>query len=458
MSKPSLFTVGSLFTTMATAAYLTIGILSDDRRMFLPGATTHGHYQIELSCDACHTSFSGVAHEACIRCHGEELERAQDTHPESKFTDPRNAELTERIDATRCVTCHEEHVPERTTSMAVSVALDFCFHCHATIGEERPSHVAYDFHGCRSTGCHNFHDNTALYEEFLEKHLDEPDLLADPVVPALGAGRSAAELGSPAVPAALRATDADAPGDTVAAGDLLAAWEGSAHARAGVNCSGCHAGAETELEEARWTNRPDHDVCGACHEAELKGYLAGRHGMRLALELEAMRPSLARLPMHESAHHLELGCTSCHGAHSFDTRRAAIEACLGCHRDAHSLAYRDSPHHELWKEELAGAGRSGSGVSCATCHLPRIERKEGGTLHISVEHNQNDNLRPSEKMLRTVCTRCHGVGFSIDALADQELVRNNFRGRPGVHVESLDLVRRRAERAGATEQQEAKSP
>ena len=56
------------------------------------------------------------------------------------------------------------------------------------------------------------------------------------------------------------------------------------------------------------------------------------------------------------------------------------------------------------------------------------------------------NLRPNEKMLRTVCMDCHGLGFSIDALADEKLINNNFNGMPSVHVESIDLVKRRLEK------------
>jgi hypothetical protein len=37
-------------------------------------------------------------------------------------------------------------------------------------------------------------------------------------------------------------------------------------------------------------------------------------------------------------------------------------------------------------------------------------------------------------MLRDVCLRCHGLAFSLDALADRALIDNNFSGAPGVHV------------------------
>ncbi|MGH8566471.1 MAG: hypothetical protein ACREXU_00265 [Gammaproteobacteria bacterium] len=54
-------------------------------------------------------------------------------------------------------------------------------------------------------------------------------------------------------------------------------------------------------------------------------------------------------------------------AHRFDTRHAAVEACLGCHDDTHSRAYRASPHGRLWEAERAGRDAPGSGVSCAAC-------------------------------------------------------------------------------------------
>jgi predicted CXXCH cytochrome family protein len=122
--------------------------------------------------------------------------------------------------------------------------------------------------------------------------------------------------------------------------------------------------------------------------------------------------------MHAAAAGRELGCTSCHDAHASDTRRAATDACVGCHADDHSRAFPGTPH-------------AAAGVTCATCHMP------GG------EHNQNDNLRPSSKMVRTVCLDCHTMDLTLDALADAALVRRNFDGPPAVHVRSLEMVEAR---------------
>ena len=51
-------------------------------------------------------------------------------------------------------------------------------------------------------------------------------------------------------------------------------------------------------------------------------------------------------------------------------------------------------------------------------------------------HNQNDNLRPNEKMIRSVCLDCHGLQFSLDALTDTRLIEANFTGKPKIRVES----------------------
>jgi len=217
-------------------------------------------------------------------------------------------------------------------------------------------------------------------------------------------------------------------------------WAASAHARGGVNCRDCHAPVGADGKEARWQDKPDPSNCATCPPREQKGFESGRHGMRIAQKLSPMRPEWARQPMKPDAHGRELGCTSCHGAHDFNTRRAAAEACLECHDDRHSKAYPGSPHAQLWQAELAGRAPAGSGVSCATCHLPRETYRDGDLKGIRVQHNQNANLRPNEKMVRGVCMNCHGLGFTLDALADAGLVARNFAGQPARHVESLDLA------------------
>ena len=412
---------------MAIGGYLAAGLLYEGaaksatlapaRALLLPGRTTHGHHQIELACESCHARpFGGreALQEACVKCHGAELKAANDTHPLTKFTDPRNADRLEKLDATLCVTCHVEHRPAIAGRMGVTLAGDFCFHCHADVAKDRPSHEGMAFDTCNSAGCHKYHDNRALYEDFLAKHLDDRWITTTPLLPA----RSRALPEAPR----LTADQRDGKGSEAAVRD----WLATAHAGAGVNCSGCHGKGEA------WTDRPGEDACKECHAPEVKGFLAGKHGMRLAAGLAPMSPAQARLPMRKEARHKALGCASCHGAHRFDTQDAAVKACLGCHDDAHSRAFEASPHAR-------------EGVSCASCHLPRVEHRDAdlGIRRTLVQHNQSETLQPSEKMIRPVCLGCHGLGFSIDALADPDLVRRNFAGRPAAGIKSIEMVRQR---------------
>jgi hypothetical protein len=416
------------------AAVLTTETTTGMKGMLLPGRTTAGHYQIELACSSCHTPFGGVSNGACMTCHGEELTAADDSHPQSKFTDPRNANLVARLDARRCVTCHREHEPEMTRPMGVTLPDDYCQTCHADVGRDRASHAGMTFDTCASAGCHNYHDNTALYEDFLVAHAGEPALRPQGRVPQRTVRESRAGTGA----AARLASDAPA---GVADASRIGAWETTSHAGAGVNCTGCHTARAGALT-GRWLDTPGETECASCHDTEVTGFFGGRHGMRVERELTRMRPELARLPMKAAAHGRELSCVSCHIDHDFDTRRAAVDACLGCHDDGHSRAYRGSSHQSLWNREPE-SGLPGTGVSCATCHLPRLTQRANGIETVVVQHNQNANLRPNEKMVRTVCLACHGLGFSLDALADPGLVARNFTGTPLRHVAGIDMAMKR---------------
>ena len=107
--------------TLTMIAYGTYRLNGPDSTVFLPGRTSHGHHQIELACTECHTPWMSVREDSCIRCHGEELKAANDSHPKNKFTDPRNADRLQLIRADDCVTCHREHVPEQTRAMGVTM-------------------------------------------------------------------------------------------------------------------------------------------------------------------------------------------------------------------------------------------------------------------------------------------------------------------------------------------------
>lgn len=506
-----LWSVWAGLTLAAGGAVASVMYLGGSRAPLLIGDTTGAHHQIELACGACHTSglFADAAtvaksmNKACLGCHQDELKVSNDSHPVKKFRDPRNADRREVLDALYCTTCHAEHVAEVTAPVAVTLPTDFCSACHKSIGSERESHRGLGFATCASAGCHNFHDNTALYEDFLARHAGMPWLTTEPVSPFAAASRAEpavlaalrsetplatlsaylaegpqpagkpAEAAASALAAVLRAADAVAP-TVYRTAEAVAAWDGSAHALAGVNCAGCHAPGQTGSRDpaalaAAWVPAPGLAVCADCHRPQAASFREGLHGMRqhpglpaprqpaadgagplLAAwasmfsdqPLQPMQVGEARIAMKAEAAAREIGsCSTCHLPHSVDLKAAAVEACASCHDDRHSRAYFDSPHYRLWQAEQAGLAAPGSGVSCADCHMPKLAARGGGFASM---HNQNAYLRPNEKMIRPVCLSCHGLDFAIDALADPRLVEGNFNGRPSRHVESVDWAARRA--------------
>lgn len=448
-----------LLLTILLAGYYTYTIFyGEDKTQLLIGETTYGHHQIEMACSTCHTdAFGGpdVLQNACTQCHAEELDMANDSHPKAKFTDPRNADLLKVIDARYCVSCHTEHHKDKTGEMGLTLPDDYCFHCHQDITEERESHKDLAFNSCATAGCHNYHDNRALYEGFLVRHADEPIFKAIAELPKRTGEQRYIEKQAKKNKEvqALTMADVDLSNFSGELPENVAhEWMMSAHAKNGIECKDCHINTQ---ESGDWIAKPDHQQCQSCHQPQVKGFLEGKHGMRLAntvsQPLKAIKPEeSAFLKDSSSAFKQESfgvvhSCTACHSSHEFNTKTAAVESCLGCHNDEHSLAFLESPHFDLWQKEQLGEIPENTGVSCATCHMPREKMNKAGT-HVVVNHNQNATLRPNEKMIRPVCMNCHGLGFSIDALADENLIKNNFNGKPSAHIESIDMAIEREKR------------
>ncbi len=422
---------------VAPVTYFGVRHQRGDDGALVPGPTSAGHHQIEGRCDSCHAPFGGVSDDACRCCHGEPLRARGDSHDAAKFDDPAKAADLAVVDARSCLACHREHRPEARLRGSVTVAQTFCFGCHATVGTDRASHAGFDPGGCAAAGCHNYHDNRALTRDYLERHRGEPALLGDPRLPA------ALVATAPPPPE----TEGARPTADQGRGEIALArvdWARSAHARASVGCGRCHPSAREDAaqDSAGVSWRVADAICADCHQPERDGFFAGKHGMRVAVGLTAMAPALARAPkkMNADAAERTLGCTTCHGAHRFDRERAAVVACEGCHVDPHTRAFRDSPHFAAWQREQSGQAAAGTGVSCATCHLPRAVARDGDPVRVI--HNQNRNLRPSDRMAREVCAHCHGLGFALASLADAALVAKNFAGSPAAVVTGMNLVER----------------
>ncbi len=466
----------SLTGIVVVITWMTIG---GDRQLLLVGKTTDAHHQIEMACETCHAaptfSSANTALKAmnitCRNCHDEELDKADDSHPGKKFRSPRMAAYWENLDGRFCTSCHIEHRPEITRENAVTVAMNFCLACHSegdqNVRSIRTTHAAQTFDTCASAGCHNYHDNRALYSNFLVKNADEDWLASDPVHELSAKFRFREQ---PAINP-LTFDDAIAPQMPLTDLQALNEWAISGHAQSGINCTHCHAPdfADSAIQseiQANWIEMPKTEVCNECHKIETKTFRQGRHGMRQHPKIanprdvdkhlkklglasavpQSLKSWLAdpavplqmtvaesRVPVHDGAAGLALNCGTCHSSHNVDIEYAAVDACLSCHKDEHSQAYRNSIHYSLWQAETTGEAPSGSGVSCATCHMEKFKRRG----EIVTNHNQNDTLRPNEKMIRPVCLDCHGLQFSLDSLADKALIDRNFQGKPSVRVESI---------------------
>ena len=127
-------------------------------------------------------------------------------------------------------------------SEVVTLPGDFCIACHSEGDQDvrvnRPTHAELEFDTCATAGCHNFHDNRALYEDFLVKHAGEDWIKGTPIHTAAalagermrpGADEIESYLASLVAPEDALGTEADAH------------WAASAHAAADVGCGGCHA-------------------------------------------------------------------------------------------------------------------------------------------------------------------------------------------------------------------------
>ncbi|MEM0911155.1 MAG: cytochrome c3 family protein [Pseudomonadota bacterium] len=427
-----------IFLVLGLSGYLGAQLfIQEEKADFLIGQTSHGHFQIEMACESCHgNGFGGpeVIQEACLSCHAEELKISQDSHPKTKFTDPRNVDRLEKIDARMCVSCHVEHNPDIMHPMGVSLPTDFCFHCHQDIAEDRVSHEGMGFETCASSGCHNYHDNRALYEDFLLQHAG--NAWVDESGKQLAVELSAYLKDTVSLPTEMPPLSFP---QTQKNQDTLGLWADSAHAQNNIGCDTCHD------DRDNWNDSPNMQVCETCHSTQTTQFQQGKHGMRLAQGLTAMTPAMSmdahsRLKFKASHADTELSCNSCHNPHSVDRVYAAVDACLSCHQDEHSTHYLDSPHGLKWEQVRAGEADFLEGVSCASCHMPRMEVEVMGQKVISVQHNQNTTLRPNEKMIRPVCLNCHSLEFSIDALADPALIKTNFSGQPANTIPSVQMA------------------
>ena len=233
--------------------------------------------------------------------------------------------------------------------------------------------------------------------------------------------------------------------------EITQQWETSAHALNDVNCASCHQNEETKAFVAS----PNQESCQSCHENPVDTFLLGKHGIRTLEGDSPLTPAMARIPMKHDAFDKQLSCNACHNVHTVNTMQAAVDSCLTCHNDTHSLNYENSKHaQKVLSSSLPRPGAQQ--VTCATCHLPRTgKEKSDGTSVVSVNHNNTYTLKPRNRMVGEVCMNCHGVEYSYNSIFDDELVEANFDRPPTLEHQSFELMRaaeqRRVGNASASE-------
>ena len=210
-------------------------------------------------------------------------------------------------------------------------------------------------------------------------------------------------------------------------------WQTSAHALADVNCSSCHQQEETKAFIAL----PTEESCKSCHETSVDTFLLGKHGIRTLEGLSPLTPAMAHLPMQEDALDKQMNCNTCHNVHTVNTYEAAVDSCLTCHSDNHSLNYKNSSHAKIFGEVGTLPRPDLDSVTCATCHLPR----EVSGDDVLVNHNNTYTLMPRDRMVKEVCMNCHGIEHAYNSIFDDELVEANFARPPNRELLTFKLVR-----------------
>ncbi len=340
--------------------------------------------------------------------------------PKSKFTDPRNADRVEILDARYCVTCHQEHRPGITQRdgrhAADRLLLPLPSRHRRGPAEPQGSGVRH----LRLGGLPQLpRQPRALCRTSSIKHAGEPDQLDDATRRAgrlaQGKGRRASRWPSrspaaatptrrPRTPAMPRSSPTGRPTSTPTPASTARAATRPRTSRA-LDRSARNRDLQ-ELPRQPGAHLHRRQARHAAARRHAGRATTGRFGLFTDAQLPPMTPAQARAADEgRRRSDTALGCNTCHAAHATTASRAKVEACTGCHDDTHTKAYFASPHYELLKRETAGELPRGSGVSCATCHLPvdrdaRRRRREGDLRHPQPERQPAAERKDGAQRLR----------------------------------------------------------
>lgn len=404
-----------IFVPIAYLAYMSyIMIYGENKDPYVNGRSTYGHYQIETKCEVCHSQpFGGVKslNDSCVRCHSGELEASEDTHPIKLFNDPRNELILSKLNARSCIECHKEHWDEEKKDGGVSQSKEFCVTCHNNIRDERESHKHVDDRSCANGGCHNYHDNRALYHEYVVGNSIGENVKSNPIINRKSNYKK--RSGDIAI--------------NKLSGDVYYNKVRLIHKE--LQCNKCH------IDDTDKQVKPSVQACSKCHDSEVSEFKISRHGMRYAAKMGPIKKTIIRSEMNLPSDMFLHDCNLCHKEH--EVSKPLV--CLDCHNDQHSKNYENSPHGGLHKKYLNGKIDENRDVTCITCHMYRLEQSYGQENNALVlTHNVNYNLRPNEKMIRPVCINCHSLQFAFDSLSDYSVILSNFSISPSKKVKTIE--------------------
>jgi len=180
---------------------------------------------------------------------------------------------------------------------------------------------------------------------------------------------------------------------------LVADWKASKHASEEISCADCHGSDHKTESDYLKAVLPDEQVCGQCHEKQLKQFSKGKHNLgwssMMALPVTHVEPDelmmggrgcggCHNMGIKTKAQKEEIkargyryqnnSCDECHTRHSFSRKEALNpRACQQCH-----MGY-DHPQWEMWSsakhgtryltKEAGDLPKDAQAPSCQHCHM-----------------------------------------------------------------------------------------
>ena len=388
-----------LFSGVVLFIALLVAFAGADKTLYLHAPLSDAHERLEADCAACHEPWSGPTDEKCLACHSRNL--AQDTHNKKVLENPQKAKPINRLVGAKCVDCHREHQEVKTSGYTGPESL--CVRCHPQESLPPGRHFSGEKESCQKAGCHRYHTNltqseivSGVWGRLLEatKTIDPEKLKPYKKLSEIEIATMRADPFYNEKPA------------------ITSRFEISKHNGTEATCARCHNknGDTVDLS-------PSAAICLDCHKTQTKTFLTGAHGAK-----ERSPSGAPGLFGHETG--AKVTCGSCHDSHSLRLEEARITACNACHESTHSKSYYGSGHYRYLSDPIF-ASKKLKGVDCAGCHMPRLYETFGAT-----DHNESLSVSTKEKMARTVCTKCHGLYFSLASLYNDVIVSSNFTYSP----------------------------